>query len=90
MYLLTFACFTDKVQDIHIDGLWATTGGEGQERFLFYDNIGQDDARIVMFGTDRCLKLLANSEKWFMDGTFSMAPKQFAQVSLTLIIIDGG
>ena len=51
-----------------------TTG----ERFLHYDN--NREARILTFGTRRSFDHLANSDHWFMDGTFSTVPFQFSQL----------
>lgn len=46
--------------------------------FLQFDN-GLED-RILIFGTPGSLNYLSNSTHWFMDGTFSTAPPQFAQL----------
>ena len=50
----------------------------GEEQFLQYDN-GRED-RILIFGTRDSLDYLENSRNWFMDGTFSVSPPQFAQL----------
>ena len=50
----------------------------GEQQFLQYDN-GRED-RILIFGTRDCLDYLENSRHWFMDGTFSVSPPQFAQL----------
>ena len=36
--------------------------------------------RMLIFGTGESLNFLQNSENWFMDGTFSTVPPQFAQL----------
>ena len=46
--------------------------------FLRYDN--QRDDRMVMFGSGESLEFLSQSDHWFMDGTFRIAPPQFAQL----------
>ena len=48
------------------------------EQFVHYDN--RRDDRLIIFGTRENLQFLQNSENWFMDGTFSTAPPQFAQL----------
>ena len=50
----------------------------GEEHFLKYDN-GRKD-RILIFGIRDSLDYLENSRNWFMDGTFSVSPPQFAQL----------
>ena len=49
------------------------------ELFLQYDN-ENDAERILIFGTAAAISFLSNSDDWFMDGTFSTAPPQFAQL----------
>ena len=46
--------------------------------FLQHDN-GRED-RMLIFGTGENLNFLQNSENWFMDGTFSTVPPQFAHL----------
>ena len=48
------------------------------EQFVHYDN--RRDDRLIIFGTRESFQFLENSENWFMDGTFSTAPPQFAQL----------
>ena len=48
-------------------------------QFLQYDN-GNGEARILIYGTAAGLSFLTNSPDWFMDGTFKVAPPQFAQL----------
>lgn len=47
--------------------------------FVLYDN-GSDSERLIIFGTEIGLNLLADNDKWFMDGTFDTAPRQFEQL----------
>ena len=35
---------------------------------------------MLIFGTVATLAFLSNSHDWFMDGTFTVAPPQFAQL----------
>ena len=46
------------------------------EQFLRYDN-NNGEARILIYATESSISFLANSDDWFMDGTFSVAPPQF-------------
>ena len=48
------------------------------EEFVHYDN--RRDDRLIIFGTRESFQFLGNSENWVMDGTFSAAPPQFAQL----------
>ena len=48
------------------------------EQFVHYNN--RRDDRLIIFGTRESFKFLENRENWFMDGTFSTAPPQFAQL----------
>ena len=50
----------------------------GEEQFLQYDNRRED--RIIIFVTRDSLDYLENSRNWFLDGTFSVSPPQFAQL----------
>ena len=47
--------------------------------FLLWDAGADDDARILMFGTNENLSLLQQHEHWFIDGTFKVAPTLFTQ-----------
>ena len=49
------------------------------EQFLRYDN-NNGEARILIYATEASISFLANSDDWFMDGTFSVAPPQFTQL----------
>ena len=51
---------------------------ENGDRFLRFDN--NVDNRILIFGTGESLNFLASADAWFMDGTFTVAPPQFAQM----------
>jgi len=46
---------------------------------VIYDNESAD-SRILMFATEDGLRLLDSASRWFMDGTHSTAPAQFAQL----------
>ena len=49
------------------------------ELFLRFDN-GDANARILIFGATGPLRFLENADDQFMDGTFNVAPPQFAQL----------
>jgi hypothetical protein len=75
----------NTLQDVNIDGVWATTGGQNGERFLLDDNGVDADERIIIFATDNNLRRLSQAEVWFMDGTFSSAPNIFMQLYVILV-----
>ena len=50
------------------------------ESFLIYDSGSNDANRITLFSTTANINLMASCENWFMDGTFSVAPRLFYQV----------
>ena len=49
------------------------------EAFLLHDT-GNGDNRILVFATNENIQLLAESQSWFMDGTFKTSPELFFQV----------
>ena len=58
---------------------------DGQGRlFSQYDNgpesVGATEGRVVVFAADKMLRVLGESEWWFGDGNFKMAPAIFAQL----------
>jgi hypothetical protein len=55
------------------------TGGTENSDFLVYDN-GSETDRMLIFGSDTGLRILADSDSWFMDGTYDTAPSQFSQL----------
>ena len=59
---------------------WTTTGGQGAEPFVIYDNGINATNRMLVFATECGLRHLCRVHTWFMDGTFSSAPKLFKQV----------
>lgn len=42
--------------------------------------MSEGNDRVIVFGTDDGLRHLGKSRRWFMDGTFGMAPGIFSQV----------
>ena len=70
----------DSLQDLLIDGAWATTGGDNPERFVIFDNGQAAACRIIAFASMPAMRLLATADTWFVDGNFSMAPQGFMQL----------
>jgi len=52
-----------------------------------FDNGSSATSRIIIFATSECLKHLAGSQKWFMDGNFAVAPKLFMQVNFVVVLL---
>ncbi|CAF1019025.1 unnamed protein product [Brachionus calyciflorus] len=55
--------------DLDISGQYAVTNGN--ELFLRYDNKSRKN-RIIIFVDNQCLKILSESDQWFMDSTFNL------------------
>ena len=68
------------LQELVLEDEWTMTGGTNPKPFMMYDNGPQAEARIIIYATDQGLKLLSQSQQWFMDGNFSMSPQHFAQL----------
>ena len=49
------------------------------QAFLRYDNKKLDN-RVLIFIDDEALKILSESDEWYMDGTFKSAPIQLSQL----------
>ena len=66
----------------HIDlsGTWQTTGGSQPLPFLIHDSGPATPDRLLVFSAPEQLRHLATSDRWYMDGNFSMAPKLFQQL----------
>ncbi|KAM7290710.1 hypothetical protein ISCGN_027307 [Ixodes scapularis] len=50
-----------SLRDLVVEPPWTTTAGNQPERFLCYDNGPQSEARLLVFASKSCLKLLAQS-----------------------------
>ena len=70
----------DRLEDLVIDGPWASTAGDDPEQFLFFDNGQAADCRIIAFASPPAMRLLAAADTWFIDGNFAMAPRGFMQL----------
>lgn len=59
------------------------------EQFLLHDS-GPSPDRILIFGRSRSLNVLHQSDMWYADGTFKIAPPLFSQVYILLAkYLDG-
>ena len=54
-----------------------TTNGEP---FLVYDSGVGDEERIFILASQDALQFLADSERWYADGTFRISPEIFFQL----------
>ena len=70
------------MQELKIEKEWTKTSGLNPQPFMFYDNAHEQDGngRIIAFGSNAALQLLAASDTWMIDGNFKMAPKHFMQL----------
>jgi len=76
-------------QTVQIPDDYATTIGSG-DNFLMHDSGAAATDRVTVFATDCALKHLAETHTWFMDGTFSTAPKLFEQLYIIRAPLDDG
>ncbi|KFD44753.1 hypothetical protein M513_14370, partial [Trichuris suis] len=58
------------------------------ERFLLYDSGHGDEDRILVFGREAYGAWCGEMKVLFVDGTFSVAPSLFAQVSIVSYFIS--
>ena len=49
------------------------------QHMLLYDNQNPEH-RLIIFGTDQCLRLLERYQSWLIDGTFQKCPEHFYQL----------
>jgi len=62
----------------NIEGEWCTTGNPDNKRLLLVDDGDKD--RIIIFATDDGLHHLSKANEWYMDGNFTLSPKEFMQL----------
>lgn len=74
------SCANTTLKTYNVDGEWAETAGPNQKHFLLHDSGQEADARILVFGAQPSLQLLASADTWFMGGTFAMALRGFLQL----------
>lgn len=70
----------ESLKDLKLTGVWTTTAAPEPKPFLFFDNGPDTDNRIIAFGSDESLRLLASADTWLMDGNYAMAPQDFLQL----------
>ena len=69
-----------RLSELEIPDAWTKT--DDGSKFVIFDNGKAATSRIVAMGLEPCMKHLATSSKWFMDGNFAIAPKGFSQVCI--------
>jgi hypothetical protein len=68
------------LDDFKVEDEWATTGGPTPQPFLIHDSGAGHADRVIVFSSTEQLRHLAVADTWFMDGTFTVAPRLFSQV----------
>lgn len=58
------------------------------EQFLLFDSGMDDEDRILIFGTNRMVQLMAQYQHWFIDGTFSVSPDIFYQLFTVHVLVQ--
>jgi len=66
--------------DFQCSGEWATTGGPQPQQFLVHDSGVTAQEWILVFAAPEQLRHLAVADKWYMDGSFAIAPRLFQQL----------
>ncbi len=67
-------------REFNIPEEWKTTGTGNPRQFLIHDSGTYGNGRVVVYGSDDCLRVLARADIWLMDGNFKMAPRIFEQL----------
>lgn len=63
--------------------------GEEGEPFLIGITGGEDEHRVLTFGTEANVRYLGRFNRWFGDGTFKISPKIFKQIYTINIVWNG-
>ena len=74
---------------LDIPPIFACTGQEHDVRFLLNNSLGDIDDGSLIMATDSCIRLLAENNRWFMDGTFKVAPRLFRQLFTVHVMLGG-
>ena len=69
-------CVTSR-GDVHFNDEWVKTPS-GESFLIAEDNDGDD--KLIIFGTDKNIELLCESDAIYVDGTFQTCPKLFYQI----------
>lgn len=56
-----------------------------EQPFLLYDS-GPGGDRILLFSTERNLRLMENCKHWYADGTISTSPSLFTQIYTVTVL----
>ena len=77
----SFPANPNNLNQLAIEGGFATTGGINPVRYL-YDNVPGNpiNSRMVIFSTDDNLKRLTTADRWYADGNFKLVPTIFKQL----------
>ena len=72
----------NNLNQLAIEGGFATTGRINPVRYLLYDNGPGNpiNSRVVIFSTDDKLRRLATADRWYADGNFKLVPTIFKQL----------
>jgi hypothetical protein len=63
-----------------VEGFTAQMSTEKERLPFLLADSGKSKDRILIFGTDQFIRLLASSKDWHIDGTFKIAPPIFSQL----------
>ena len=77
-----------SLSDLEVTGEWTTTGGVDKEDFLIHDSGPDYASRILVFASLSALTHLASADKWYMDGTFDVAPLLFQKLYVIRAPLD--
>ena len=73
-----YPAYTD-LEHLIIDGEWGQTIEEDPQQFLIADN-HDNNCRALVFASKQCLRTLSESQTWYIDGNFDIAPPDFTQL----------
>ena len=78
----SFPANPHNLNQLAIEGGFATTGGINPVRYLLYDNGPRNpiNSRVVIFSTDDNLRRLATMDRWYADENFKLVPNIFKQL----------
>ena len=69
-----------SLQQLIIPDEWKLTGEAIPRTFLFHDTGSEERQRVVVYAAEEQLRLLCQSDTWYMDGNFAMSPSIFEQL----------
>jgi len=74
----------ETANDVKLEGKWTETL-DSSHFLLHHDR----QSNIIIFASDHMLRLIADADTLYMDGTFSSCPRIFYQLFTINIIVDG-